>query len=66
VDGICDDNDLIDVVQTDGLIDTTSDGKKLSFSSRDINGMTDCLDDWTVMDMDMCYQSSDLVLDTCI
>ena len=63
MDGICDD---IDVVHTDNLINTTSDGKELSFSSHDIDGMMDCLDDWTVMDVDMCYQSSDLVLNTCI
>jgi len=55
---------LIDVVQTGGLINTASDGEELSFSGRDINGMMDCFDDWTVMDM--CYRSSDLVLDTCI
>jgi len=66
VDGICDDNDLIDVVQTGGLINITSDGKELSFSGHDINGMIDCLDDWIVMDMDICYRSSNLVLDTCI
>ena len=44
MDRICDDNDSIDVVQIGGLINTTSDSKELSFSSCDINGMIDCLD----------------------
>jgi len=45
MDGICDDDNLIDFVQMDGLINIISDGKQLSFSDHDSNGMIDCLDD---------------------
>jgi len=61
---IYDDYDFIDVVQIDSLINIVFDGKELSFSSCNIDGMMDCLDDWTVMNIDICYQSSNLVLDT--
>ena len=56
IDGICDDNDLIDVVQIGSLINTASDSKELSFSGCDIDNMMDCLDDW-------CYKLKSLVLD---
>jgi len=55
MDGICDDDNSIDVVQMDGLINITSDGKQLSFSNHDSNGMMDCLNYWTVIDVDMYY-----------
>ena len=55
MDVICNDNDSIDVVQTDGLINTISDGEELSFSGCDIDGIMYCLDNWTVIDMNVCY-----------
>jgi len=50
---ICNDDNLINVGQTSGLVNIVSDSKELSFSRHDINGMIDCLNDWTIMDMDM-------------
>ena len=44
MDGICDDNDLIDIVQIGGLINITSDGKELNFSGCDIDSIMDYLD----------------------
>ena len=66
MDGICDDNNSIDIVQIGGLINITSNGEELSLSCCDINSMMDYLDNWTVIDMDICYWGSNLVFDTCI
>ena len=66
MDRICDDNDLIDVGQISSLVNTTSDDEELNFSRYNINSMIDYLDNWTIMDMDVCYQSSNLILYTYI
>ena len=55
MDGIYDDNNSIDVVQIDGLINTASDGKELSFSSHKIDSIIDYFDNQTVIDVNMCY-----------
>jgi len=44
MDVICNDDNLIDVVQMSGLIDTRFDSKELSFSGCNIDGMMDYLD----------------------
>ena len=64
MDRITDDNDLTDVGKIHSLIDTTSYCKELCFSSYDVYSMMNCLDNWVVVDMDMSYWSSDLILYT--
>ena len=58
---ICDDNNLIDIGEMGGLINTTSYCKKFCFSRCNIYYMMNCLNDWTVMDMNMKYQSGNMV-----
>jgi len=45
MDRICDNDDSIDVGQMSSLINTVSNGKELSFSKYDIDGIIDCFDD---------------------
>ena len=66
MDRICDDNDSIDVGQISSLVNTTSDDEELNFSRYNVNSMIDYLDNWTIMDIDVCYQSSNLILYTYI
>jgi len=62
MDRIHDDNDSIDIGEMDSLVNTASYYKKFYFSRHDIYCMINCLDDWTVMDVNMRYQSGNIVL----
>jgi len=64
IDKICDDNDSIDIEEIGGLINTTSYHKKFYFSRHNIYCMINCLDDWTVINVNMRYQSSNMVFYT--
>jgi len=64
MDKTTDNNDLTDVRKTCSLIDTISYYKKLCFSSHDVYSIIDCLNNWIVVDIDVSYQSSDLILYT--
>ena len=60
------DNNSIDVGQISSLVNTISDNEELNFSRYDVNSMIDYLDNQIIMNMDMCYQSSNLILYTYI
>jgi len=64
IDRITDDNDLTDIGKTCSLVDTTSYCEELCFSSCDVYSMMNHLDNWVVMDVDVSYQSSNLILYT--
>jgi len=59
---IHDDNNLIDIGEMGGLVNTISYHKKFCFSRHNIYCMMICLDDWTVIDMNVRYQSGDIIL----
>ena len=61
---ITDDNDLTDVRKICSLVDTTSYCEELCFSSCDVYSMMNCLNNWVVMDIDISYWSSNLILYT--
>jgi len=64
VDRIYDNNDLINIGEMDGLVNTISYHKKFCFSRCDVYFMMNYLDNWTVMDMNVRYQSGNIVLYT--
>ena len=41
------------MLDTDGLVDSTSDCEELSFSSSDVYYVVNCFDDWSVVRVDM-------------
>ena len=66
MNSICDDDDFFNIGQVGGLIDATSNGEQFSFSRYDVHSMMDSLDNWSIMNINMCYGDSNLVLDTSI
>jgi len=59
---IHDDNDLIDIGEMGSLVNTVSYCKKFYFSRCDVYCMMNHFDDWTVIDMNVRYQSGNIVL----
>ena len=64
MDRIHDDNNLIDIGEIGGLVNTISYYKKFCFSRCDVYCMMNCLDDWTVVDMSVRYWSGNIGLYT--
>ena len=46
--------------------DTISDGKEFDFRARNVDGMVKSFDYWLVVDMDMSYRYSNIILDASI
>ena len=61
-----DDDNAINVNYLSGLIDTTSDSKKLSLSGSDIDHMMESLDNRIIINMNMSNQSGYLIFDVYI
>ena len=61
MDKICNNNDLIDIGKIGGLVNTISYHKKFCFSRHNVYYMMNHLDDWTIVDMNIRYQSSNIV-----
>ena len=55
-------NDSIDIGEMGSLVNTTSYHKKFCFSKYVIYYMMNHLDDWTVIDVNMRYQSGNIIL----
>ena len=53
MDRISDYNDLRNVIEVGGLIDTASDGEQLSLSACDVYSMVKHFDNWFVVNMDV-------------
>ena len=66
IDRVHNNKDTFDVGKIGSLINIISYHKEFSFSSHNINCMVYSLDNWSVMDINMCYQYGNLILDTCI
>ena len=48
------------------LINTTSNGKKFSFGTYNIDSVMKCFDDQLIMNVYVCNRGSDIVFDTSI
>ena len=66
MDGVGDNNDFGNVLRAACLVNTASNGKKLSFYTSDKGSVVNCLDHWLVEGMDMGNRSGNVVLDTCV
>jgi len=55
---------MIDVRDTNSLVDTTSNGEELCFSGRDINSMMTCLNDWTIVRVNVWYWGCNMIFYT--
>jgi len=66
MDRVCDNNDFGNFMWDDGLVDTASDSKELSFKACSIDSVVKIFDKWFVMYIDMYYKYSNIVLDTSI
>ena len=66
MDGVSDDNDLLNIGQISDLVNTTSSSKDLGFSECDIYSMVDSLDNWSIMNMDIHYRGGNLILNTSV
>ena len=53
MDGICNDKDIFDIGKIDSLIYTISYRKEFGFSRHNVNYVMYCLDDQSVINMDM-------------
>ena len=62
MDGICDNDDLIDIGKIGGLVNTASYCKKFCSSRCNVYCTMNHLDNWTVMNISMRYQSGNIVL----
>ena len=49
------------MLDTDGLVDSTSDCEELSFSISDVYYVVNCFDDWSVVRVDMWYGDSNII-----
>ena len=63
VDGVGDNDDFGNVLNTACLVNATSNGKKLSFYTNDEDSIVNCLDHWLVEGMDMGNGGGDVILD---
>jgi len=63
---VCNNNDATDIRYTCSLINAISDSEELHFSKQDIYSIINYLDKRTVVNMNVCYWSGDLVLNACI
>jgi len=49
------------MLDTDGLVDSTSDCEELSFSNSDVYYVVNCFDNWSVVWVDMWYGGSNVI-----
>ena len=66
MDGVYDGKDMIGIEKMSSLINTISYCKEFSFSRCNINRVINCLDDQSVMTINMSYRYGHLILDACI
>ena len=66
MDGVSDNDDLTNVGQVSSLVNTVSSSKDLYFSGCNVYSMVDGLDNCIIMNMDVHYKGSDLILNTSI
>ena len=66
MDSISNDDNLRDIVESQRLVDATSDDKQFHFSTHDVNHVMDCLNKGFVKSVNMCDGGSDIILDTYI
>ena len=53
VNGACNDKDFADIRKMNSLVNPASYHKEFGFSSYDINSVVYCLNNWSIMTIDM-------------
>ena len=63
MDGVSDDDNILNIWSDNSLIDPTPDGEQLSLSSSDIYGLINILDNGLIIQVNMEYWGSNAVSD---
>ena len=64
IDRVCDNNDFGNSLEKNDLINITSNSKEFSFRAHNIDYVIKSFDHWFIVNIDMYYRWSDIVLDT--
>ena len=57
---------MLNVRNTNSLVDTTSDSEELGFCGSDVNHMVNHFDDWLIVWVDMWYWGGNIISYTCV
>ena len=63
---VCYDNNMINVSDTNYLIDTTLDSKYFGFGGCDVDSSVNCLDDGFIISVNIWYWHGNMILDASI
>ena len=66
MESVCNDNYIVDICDTNHLINTTLNGKQFGFSSYNIDHSVNCLDDRFIVWIDVQYWHGNMILDVSI